>query len=61
MPALTEVTTPFELTLAIFLSEDFQVTFLFEAEAGLTVATRVFVLPASSEILVDSSEIAVTS
>ena len=61
VPTPTAVTTPFEETVATFLSEDFQLTFLFDADVGLTVATRVFFFPASSEILVDSSETDETS
>ena len=51
VPAATAVIVPLDETLAIFSSDEDQVTVFNVAAAGVTVAEIVFVLPASREML----------
>ena len=55
LPAPTAVTLPL-LTVATLVFDDFQVTFLFVALEGDTVAARVELLPSFSERVVIFSE-----
>ena len=61
VPAATPVTTPAELTVAIDDALDVQVTFLFVALLGVTVAVKVVVPPTAIDAVVGLTDTPVTA